>query len=178
MWGRNTADLAMVDTVLWHARPVHSVLERVESSADGLSDDEAERRLRQFGPNRLPPPQRASAFRVLLDQLRSIVVVLLIVATAVSVMFGDLLEAAAIAAVLVINTLMGFVMELRARRAMEAILGLDVPVASVVRAGQLRIIDAERLVPGDVVDLAAGHHVPADVRLIETTDLRMDEATL
>jgi len=67
---RNTADLAMVDPVLWHARPVHSLLERVERSADGLSDDEAERRLRQFSPNRLPPPQRASAFRVLLDLTR------------------------------------------------------------------------------------------------------------
>jgi Ca2+-transporting ATPase len=163
---------------LWHAQPIDLVLEKVASSADGLSDDEAERRLQQIGRNRLPPSERASAFRVLLDQLHSIVVVLLIVATAVSVMLGDLLEAAAIAAVLIINTLIGFVMELRARRAMEAILGLDVPVASVVRAGQLRIIDAELLVPGDVVDLAAGHQVPADVRLIETTDLRMDEATL
>jgi Ca2+-transporting ATPase len=167
-----------MDTVLWHAQPIDSVLNRVKSSADGLSDDEAARRLQQFGRNRLPPPQRASAFHILLDQLHSIVVVLLIVATAVSVMLGDLLEAAAIAAVLFINTLIGFVMELRARRAMEAILGLDVPAASVVRAGQLRAIDAELLVPGDVVELAAGHQVPGDVRLIESIDLRMDEATL
>ena len=103
---------------------------------------------------------------------------LLIAATAISIALGDLLEAVAIAAVLIINTLIGFAMELRARRAMEAILGLDVPVASVVRAGALRAIDAEGLVPGDVVELAAGHQVPADVRLIEATDLRMNEATL
>ena len=94
-----------MDTVLWHAQPIDSVLDSVKSSADGLSDDEAARRLQQFGRNRLPPPQRASAFHILLDQLHSIVVVLLIVATAVSVMLGDLLEAAAIAAVLIINTL-------------------------------------------------------------------------
>ena len=91
-----------------------------------------------YGPNRLPSPSRASALRVLLDQFRSIVVVLLIAAAGISLALGDLLEAAAIGAVLVINTLIGFAMELRARRAMEAILGLDVPIASVVRAGRLR----------------------------------------
>lgn len=163
---------------LWHAQPIDSVIERLETSFDGLSDEEAERRLNRFGPNRLPPPPRASAFRVLIDQLRSIVVLLLVAASAISVALGDLLEAAAIGAALVINTLIGFAMELRARRAMEAILGLDVPVASVVRAGELRVIDAEILVPGDVVELAAGHQAPADVRLIEATDLRMNEAAL
>jgi len=113
-----------------------------------------------------------------MDQLRSIVVVLLIAATAVSLALRDIPEAAAIGAVLVINTLIGFAMELRARRAMEAILGLDVPIASVLRAGHLRTIPAEGLVPGDVVELGAGQKVPADVRLVETTDLRMNEATL
>ncbi|MDO8793066.1 MAG: HAD-IC family P-type ATPase [Vicinamibacterales bacterium] len=162
----------------WHAQPVEEVLDRLETSSKGLSGDEAARRLARFGPNRLPPPPRASAFRVLIDQLRSIVVVLLIAATAISVALGDLLEAVAIGAVLILNTLIGFAMELRARRAMEAILGLEVPVASVVRAGELRAIDAEILVPGDVVELAAGHQVPADVRLIEATDLRMNEAAL
>jgi Ca2+-transporting ATPase len=162
----------------WHVPPVHVVLDRFKTSSNGLSDDEAARRLAQFGANRLPPPPRASAFRVLIDQLGSIVIVLLIAATAIAVALGDLPEAVAIGAVLIINTLIGFAMELRAWRAMEAILGLDVPVASVIRAGALRVIDAEILVPGDVVELAAGHQVPADVRLIEATDLRMNEATL
>ena len=132
----------------------------------------------RFGPNRLPSPSRASALRVLLDQFNSIVVVLLIAAAGISLALGDLLEAVAIGAVLIINTLIGFAMELRARRAMEAILGLDVPIASVVRAGHLRTIPAEGLVPGDVVELAAGRQVPADVRLIEEVDLRLNEAPL
>ena len=162
----------------WHALPVDAVLERLGASANGLSEDEAARRLARVGPNRLPPPQRASAVRVLIDQLKSIVVFLLIAATAISLALGDLLEAGAIAAVLIINTLIGFAMELRARRTMEAILSLDVPVASVARAGHLQTISADGLVPGDVVDLAAGHQTPADVRLLEATDLRMNEAML
>ena len=140
-----------------------------------------------------PPPRNGSldtaptAYRhpttrrhseVLLDQFHSIVVVLLIAAAGISLALGDLLEAVAIGAVLAINTLIGFAMELRARRAMEAILGLDVPIASVVRAGRLQMIPAEGLVPGDVVELAAGRQVPADVRLIEEVDLRLNEAPL
>jgi P-type Ca2+ transporter type 2C len=163
---------------LWHALPVDSVLDRLDTTSNGLSDEEAARRLAYFGPNRLPPSPRTSALRVLIDQLKSIVVVLLIAACAISIALGDLLEAVAIGAVLVINTLIGFGMELRARRAMEMILGLEVPVASVVRAGDLRVVDAEILVSGDVIELAAGHQVPADVRLIEATDLRVNEATL
>jgi Ca2+-transporting ATPase len=115
---------------------------------------------------------------MLIEQLRSVVVALLIAATVISIALGDVPEAVTIAAVLIINTVIGFMMELRARRAMEAILALDVPVASVVRAGVLRVVDAEILVPGDVVELSAGRQVPADVRLIEAIDLRMNEATL
>ena len=162
----------------WHAQRVDAVLERLETSSNGLSDEEAEHRLLRWAPNRLPPDTRASALHVLLDQLNSIVVLLLIGATGISLALGDLLEAAAIGAVLIINTLIGFAMELRARRAMEAILSLDLPVASVVRAGRLRTIPAEGLVSGDVVDLAAGRQVPADVRLIEEVDLRLNEAPL
>jgi Ca2+-transporting ATPase len=134
-----------------HAQPVDAVLDRLATSSSGLSDDEAARRLVLSGPNRLPPPPRASALGMLIDQLRSIVIVLLIAATVISIALGDLPEAVAIGVVLIINTLIGFAMELRARRAMEAILGLDVPVASVVRAGALRVIDAEIFVRGDIV---------------------------
>lgn len=162
----------------WHARSAADVLAHLESTPQGLAEPDAARRLEQYGPNRLTPPTPVSAFRIFVDQLKSVVVLLLVVAVGVSLALGDRLEAAAIALVLVVNALIGFLTELRARRAMEALLQFDVPRASVVRAGQLTVIPAEQLVPGDVIELNAGRHVPADARLIEATDLRLVEASL
>ena len=99
-------------------------------------------------------------------------------ATTVSLLLGDSVEAGAIAAVVVINTVIGFTTEFRARRAMEFILRLDTPRATVVRDRALRVIDARDLVPGDIIELKAGYHVPADGRVIEGADLRTNEAAL
>jgi Ca2+-transporting ATPase len=162
----------------WHALSPDDALERLHSARTGLTGVEAARRLAAAGPNRLPEPPRASAAIVLRDQFTSVVVYLLIAATAISLALGETLEAGAIAVVLAINTTLGFVTELRARRAMEAILRLDVSAATVLRDGRLRAIDAEALVPGDIVDLKAGGEVPADARLIEAIDLRANEAAL
>ena len=163
----------------WHGLSIAAALEAAETDATGLSDDEAAARLVRFGPNRLAPPRtgirtedsarptvRRRRGSAACGRRRS------------RSRFGDYLEAAAITAVLVINTSIGFLTEWRARRAMEALRELDVPRASVVRAGRLRLIDAERLVPGDVIELSAGHRVPADARLILETDLRVTEAAL
>ena len=144
----------------------------------GLSDAEARRVLERVGPNRLEPTKPISAIRVLRDQFKSVVVYLLMVATGISFALGDRVEAIAIAAVLAINTIIGFVTELRARRAMEALLQFDVARATVIREGQLRTIDAAMMVPGDIVQLDIGHLVPADARLMEITDFRTDEAAL
>ncbi len=163
---------------LWHALSVEAALSAAETDRSGLSDAEAEARLARYGPNRLSPVPPTSALAILRDQLTGVVVLLLMAAAGLSLLLGDRLEAAAIAAVLVINTLIGFLTEWRARRAMEALLDLDVPRATVVRQGQLRLIDAQTLVPGDVIEVTAGHRVPADARLISTVDLRVTEAAL
>jgi Ca2+-transporting ATPase len=162
----------------WHAISIDETLAGLRSRAEGLTDEEAARRFAEVGPNRLPVAARVSALAVLLTQLRSVIVYLLAAAIAVSLAFGDRLEAGAIAAVLVLNTVIGFVTEFRARRAMEALVLLDVPRASVVRNGQLRGIAADQLVPGDVVEIDAGRHVPGDARLINASDLNVDEAPL
>ncbi len=146
--------------------------------ANGLSGGEAARRLQVFGPNRLRPPTPVSALRVLSDQFKSIVVYLLVAAVVVSALLGDWAEAAAVAVVLLINTVLGFTMELRARRTMDALLKMNVLRASVLRDGQLMTVDAAVLVKGDIVELTAGHHVPADSRLIHATDFRTNEAAL
>jgi Ca2+-transporting ATPase len=154
------------------------VLSALQTQPDGLTDAVAAERLAATGPNALPAPARASALSILAAQLRSIIVFLLVVAIVISLLFGDRIEAAAIGVVLVINTLIGFITEYRARGAMDALLHLQVPRASVVRDGVLRGIDARDLVPGDVIEIDAGHHLPADARLIRAADLRVDEASL
>jgi Ca2+-transporting ATPase len=126
----------------------------------------------------LKPPRPASAIKILVDQFKNVVVILLVVAAVVSVAFEDRLEALAIAAVLVINTALGFVTELRARRAMEALIRFDVSRVTVIRSGRPRTVDAAAMVPGDVFELNAGQIIPADGRLIDATEFRTDEAAL
>jgi Ca2+-transporting ATPase len=162
----------------WHAASASDALTRLSSRATGLTEEEAALRLECFGPNRARPSRPVSASRILLDQLKSVVVALLLAATALSLLLGDWIDAAAIAAVLVVNTAIGFTTELRARRAMEGLLGLEVARAAVVRNGRPRSVAAADLVPGDVIELDAGQQVPADARLLQSTDLRTSEAPL
>ena len=164
--------------VQWHSSSVTAVLAALRVHQSGLSESEAAARLAQWGPNKLTPPTPTTLLAILRAQLTGVVVWLLIAAASLALAMGDRLEAAAIAAVLVINTAIGFLTEWRARRAMEALSHLEVSRASVVRDGRLRLIAAEDLVPGDVIEVAAGHSVPADARLLATTDLRVTEAAL
>jgi Ca2+-transporting ATPase len=143
-----------------------------------LDDAEARRRLQTYGPNALPAAKPRSAWRILLDQLRSVVVLLLCAAAAVAIMTRDFTDAAAIGVVLLINTTLGFVTELRARRAMESLVRLQAVRAIALRDGHPRDIDARELVPGDVVQLEAGQFVPADSHLLESSDLTTMEAAL
>jgi Ca2+-transporting ATPase len=162
----------------WHNQTVEEVIQDLSTDRSGLAEDEAQRRLARVGPNRLSPAKPISALRILRDQFRSVVVYLLVAAAGISFSLGDRIESIAIAAVLVISTAIGFVTEFRARRAMEALLQFDVAKATVFRAGQLRTVDAATIVPGDIVQLDIGRRVPADARLVETTDFRTDEAAL
>jgi Ca2+-transporting ATPase len=162
----------------WHALTVADVFAELQTTPTGLSNEEAARRLEHHGPNRLVPPPPVSALRILRDQLVSLIVLLLFAAAATSLLLGDHLEAQAVAVVLVINTLIGFLTELRARRSMEALLEYEAVQAFVVRNGGLRAVEAAVLAPGDLIELRAGHAVPADARLVHVTDLRTVEAAL
>jgi Ca2+-transporting ATPase len=161
-----------------HALSAADALASLSTSRDGLTAAEAAARLAQYGRNQLTPAKPVSILTLLVHQLTSVVVWLLAAATAIALFLGDHIEAAAIAAVLIINTLIGFVTELRARRAMEALLKLEATKATVVRDGAASEIDAHLLVPGDIVLLDAGANVPADGRVIEEQELRTNEAAL
>jgi magnesium-transporting ATPase (P-type) len=165
----------------WHARPASSALEAIGARDAGLSQAETERRLREHGANTVSPPAPTPAWRILAGQLRSVIVYLPAAAIAISLIFGDRVEATAIAAVLLINTLPGFVTELRARRAMEALISLDVPRAIVLRDGALRGVDASGVVPGDVIELEPALALamePADADVMARPPRRPDEALL
>ncbi|NIR42791.1 MAG: HAD-IC family P-type ATPase [Gemmatimonadetes bacterium] len=154
------------------------MLDLLDTSSAGLSEGEAGRRFERHGPNVLELASPISAWRILADQLKSLVVLLLFAAAGIALAIGDVAEATAIGAVLVINTSLGFWTEWRARMAMDALRRLQVQEAVVVRDGAVRTIDAWELVPGDIVVLEAGMSVPADARLIAATELRVNEAPL
>lgn len=162
----------------WHALTSDETLEALGVDREGLTSAAAAERLRSDGPNRLAAPPAEPLWRILWAQLDSVVVILLLVAAAVAAWVGGLLEAGAIGAVLLLNTTIGFFVELRARRAMEALLDYQVHTARVVRGGDAQTIPADQLVVGDVIELEAGESVPADARLLETTELRTAEAAL
>ncbi|MFL5539921.1 MAG: cation-translocating P-type ATPase [Longimicrobiaceae bacterium] len=162
----------------WHALHAEAALERLGSGTDGLSEAEAAARLARWGPNLLRAAPPTPAWKILLAQLRGVVVLLLVAALALSLALGDRLDAAAIAVVLLANTLLGFVMELRARRTMEGLRQLEVPRATVVREGRRREVEAAELVPGDLIVVEAGTRIPADARLLSAAELQADEASL
>ena len=165
-------------TLPWHALPAHEVLSAVEGNASGLSEAEAARRLAHYGPNLLSATPAEPAWRILVRQVRSVVVGLLVVATILAWWTSDVVDAGAILAVLLLNVGIGFATELRARRAVDALLRLDVPSAVVVREGGARAVDAGELVPGDVIELEPGQAVPGDARLLVATALQTVEASL
>jgi len=144
----------------------------------GLTEAEAAERRRQFGKNVLPSVRKRRIGRMLRDQAFNMIVVLLAVASVISWMSGDHVEATTIAVVLVLNALIGFVTEWQAGRALDALRRQMAMTASVRRDGAVRTLPAEELVAGDVVLLAAGDRVPADLKIIDAVALRVDEAML
>ncbi|HEY3116789.1 MAG TPA: HAD-IC family P-type ATPase, partial [Chloroflexota bacterium] len=168
----------MADPIHWHALPAAAVLDRLASDPLGLSEQEAAVRLARYGPNAFRVGRHVSAWVVLLRQFRSVMIVLLLFAGIIAYFVGDLLDAAAILAVLAINVVIGFVTELRAHRAVESLLALEVTRAQVVREGKVREVDARGVVPGDVIEVEAGRAIPADARLLESIELRTVEASL
>lgn len=147
-------------------------------SRRGINDSEANRRLKRYGPNRFDWQQSEPLWQLALRQLKSPIVYLLVAGAGVSLWFGDLLDAVAILAVILINGLIGFVMEFQARNAMSALKQMDVLTAKVIREGQVQEISAEELVPGDLIALEAGDVVPADARLMTALQLRCEESAL
>ncbi len=162
----------------WHTQSISGVLTALQSSERGLTLEQVAKRLQQFGTNELQEQTRRSPWRILWEQFTQTMVLILIAAAVVSFLLGKETETIAIAAIVVLFALLGFLQEFRAERAMAALRKLAVPSVRVRREGVLQEISARELVPGDVIQLEAGNAVPADVRLLESVNLRIQEATL
>jgi P-type Ca2+ transporter type 2C len=153
-----------------HAQDAGQVLDRLEVDPDrGLSSGEVGRRRERFGRNELQQRKPTTVWSIVVDQLRSAVVLLLFAAAAAGFLIDKPVESVAVLIVLVVNTLVGTVTELRAVRSMEALSALTASITEVERDDQRDEIDATELVPGDIVGVEAGDRVPADLRLIEAT---------
>jgi Ca2+-transporting ATPase len=172
--------MAMIDpTTPWHSQPIEQVLSHLDTLLDaGLSESEAAARLQHYGHNELRERPHPPWWRKVVDQLNSFVVILLIVASVVSALLGDTLEAIVIMAIVVLNAVLGVVQESRAEAALAALKKMAAPEADIIRDGHRHRVPARELVPGDVVFLESGNFVPADLRLIESVNLKIDESSL
>ena len=174
----------------WHALQPGEILKQLATPPEiGLSTEEAARRLQQYGPNQLTEAPRPGFLALLWDQLNNFVVLMLIVAAVISGIIGwsafaksgetaEFIDAGAILAIVVLNSILGIVQERRAGEALAALKKLAAPDAQVLRDGKRQTVPARLLVPGDVIFLEAGNFVPADIRLLEAVNLRVEEAAL
>ena len=164
--------------VPWHTQSVESVMQKLETSKEGLSDQEAEERLSYFGANELRKKQKKSIGKMLLEQITDVMVLILVGAAILSMFLGEWAEAIVILTIIVIDAVIGVVQECKATNALEALKQMSAPTACVRRGGEESIIPASSLVPGDIVLLEDGAIVPADLRLIQENQLAVQESSL
>ncbi len=162
----------------WHTKPIDEILKDLNSSVEGLTTEEANSRLQTYGPNELKKLKKRTPLAMLLDQFKDFMILVLIAAAIISVFAGDTKDAVAILVIVIINAVIGFSQEYRAEKAMEALKTMAAPLAAVLRDGTITNIPTRDIVPGDIVILEAGNIVPADLRLIEFTFLKVDESPL
>jgi len=163
----------------WHGLTIQEAIERLETHGRrGLPAAVAADRLARFGPNRLPAPPRRPAWLRLAHQFHNVLIYVMLAAAAITLALGHLVDTAVLLAAVVINAAIGFVQEGKAERALDAIGRMLSLRATVIRDGERRDVPAEELVPGDLVALASGDKVPADLRLVSEKALRVNEAIL
>ena len=170
--------------MMYHHKTAQEVLQELSSDqTQGLSREEAEKRRDQYGENRLQEKKKKSTFQRFLDQFKDVMILILLLAAAVSFFVAwtegeEFFEPLLILLIVVLNAVMGVMQENKAEKALEALKGLSAPHARVIRDGQEQLIDAAELVPGDIIRLEAGDFVPADARLVQSVSLKSEESAL
>lgn len=162
----------------WHQKHIDTVLGDLKTSRQGLSAEEVERRLQEYGPNELQEKKKKTLFRMFLDQFTDFMILVLIGAAIISGVIGEAKDTIAIVVIVVLNAVLGFSQEYRAEKAMAALKKMASSLATVIRADIPQTFPALQLVPGDVVILEAGNVIPADIRLMDAAHLKVEEAAL
>lgn len=163
----------------WHAMDAQEVIEKLDvNQEEGLSSEEVDKRQQKYGKNELPKGKKQSWWKRLLLQFHNVLIYVLIAAAAITALMEHYIDMWVILAVVIINALIGFVQEGKAEKALESIREMLSLEAVVIRNGNKKTIDAEELVPGDVVMLKSGDKIPADIRLFKSKDLRVEESPL
>ncbi len=163
----------------WYEMRAHEVEERTNTNVKtGLSEQEAEGRLKKFGPNELQEAKRPSAFLVFLAQFKDFMVLVLFGATIISAFLGEYIDSIAIVAIVILNGILGFFQERKAEKSLEALKELAAPQATVLRNGKWIKAPSKALVLGDIIRFSSGDRIGADVRLVETSSLYIEESAL
>lgn len=161
-----------------HSKTIEQALKELNTSEKGLSRQEADERLKQYGLNELKEGKKISPMEIFFGQFKSIVLWILIAATVISTFLNEYIDAIVILIIIILIAVLGFILEYRAERAIDALKRLASLRATVIRDGQRKDVDSKELVPGDVIVLETGNKVPADSRLIEAFNLQAQEAAL
>ncbi len=162
----------------WHSISAETVLQMLDSRRSGLTAGEVKERLVNYGPNELQTKKRTSPILVFLKQFLSPLIYVLLLAVILSIVLGHLLDAGVIAVAILVGAIIGFVQETRAQKAMEALIRMAAPKATVRRGAKVMEVPTREIVPGDIILLESGDKVPADARLIELSNLKVSEAAL
>jgi Ca2+-transporting ATPase len=168
---------------IWHNLSVSEVIESLNSGTQGLTREEAERRLAQFGPNELAEKEKTPPWVLFLEQFKNFLIIILLVAAVISGVLalmgeGDIWDPILIVIIVFFAAGLGFVQESRSEKALEALKQMTASTATVIRDGEEEDIPARDLVPGDIILLQTGDRIPADSRLTEAVNLKIDEAPL
>ena len=162
----------------WHAMSPEETLRELNSTETGLSQAEAQKRLIEFGPNELQKEKHASSIKMFFEQFTDVLIIILLIATALSLAIGEIIDAIVIVAIVLATAVLGFVEEFRSEKAVQALKKMTAPTATVLRDGKDVKIAASEIVPGDIVLLFTGDKIPADSRLVKAINLKVDEASL
>jgi Ca2+-transporting ATPase len=165
-------------TMNWYQLSAKDILHKLNTSEKGLDYEEARQRLEQYGPNKLAEEEEISRLKIFLHQFASPLIYILIIAAVITFILKEYIDTGVIMAVVILNAIIGFFQEYKAEQSIRALKKMVVPKARVLRNGEEKEIKSEELVPGDIVLLTSGSRIPADIRLIHTIELKIEEAML
>ncbi len=162
----------------WYKMSASDALKALETNAKGLRETEAKARLQKYGFNELQEKKKTPSWMLFLNQFKDVLVIILIAAALISSVLREFLDAFVIIIVIILNAILGFVQERRAENALEALKKISAKKTQVLRDGKTEIIDSKEIVPGDIIILNVGDKVPADCRILEEFNLKVDESVL